>query len=242
MTLVVLLVTAADGGENVTAGVGRQLATTLTAAGESVRGDVSRATSTERFRRANESQRAELLADRAATLTDRAAAVDARLGDLTAAYRAGDLAAGEFAFQTALVAVRAEAVAADLTRLRRLAEDVSGLELAAAGYDGDRVSAALSTAESAAGPAATALRRQFTRGGDSRVTGAGGAVVELEEEIGTETDSGPPGDVPGRGDDRGNRGEGADDGGDGEGDDDEGDDGDGENGEGGRGNGRGRGA
>ncbi|MEZ3143016.1 hypothetical protein [Halobaculum sp. MBLA0143] len=159
--------------ENVTAGVGRQLATTLTAAGESVRGNVSRATFRERFRRANETVRAGLLADRAAVLTARVAAVDADAANLTAAYRAGNLSATEFAFQTALVTVRAESVAAELRRLRSLATNVSGLELAAAGYDGDRVRAALATAESASGPAATALRRQFTRGGDSRVAVAG---------------------------------------------------------------------
>ncbi|MEZ3115139.1 hypothetical protein RYH80_04290 [Halobaculum sp. MBLA0147] len=178
--------TAETDGETVSAGAGRQLSTVVTVTGESVRESVSNASLTAQFRRANETERAELLATRLTTLQNRSEAVAAEYESLRAAYRADTLSTGEFAHRVALLHARAQTVTRDLARAERLSANVSRLELAAAGYDATVVERVRDRVAPVSGTAPGMLLGQFTVGGNAtvRVSNGNGTGLSVAAERG----------------------------------------------------------
>jgi hypothetical protein len=172
--------------ESVSAGVGRQLSTVVTVTGEEVREDVSNASLVAAFQRANETERAVLLASRMETLSGQADEVAAEYDTATAAFENGTITTGEYAHRLALLNARSNTVENGLERVQRLAEDVSALELRAAGYDASTVQTALAKMDRVSGPGASALLQQFTNGtqGTVDIQTKGGFSVSVEQEGG----------------------------------------------------------
>ncbi|MFB6244597.1 MAG: hypothetical protein ABEH80_10895, partial [Halobaculum sp.] len=159
-----------DGNETVSVSVGSQLSTVLSLTSEEVQGEVANTTLAASFARANETERAALLAQRASELQNSSDAIAADYEALQTAYTAGNLSKGEVAQRLGLLNARASQVSNSLERVQRLSNRVSGLELRAAGYDTAAVNETLGELERFTGSGTGTLLRQFTTGASRNVS------------------------------------------------------------------------
>lgn len=159
----------AGSGENVSAGVGQQLSTVISTTGVTTSSSISTHLFDRQFENASESERARLVARRAATLESAASALRGEFDNATAAYRNGDLSTDTYAQRLANSHARAMAIIDGGRELRQAAQNVSALELRAAGYDPATLEAALDSVRSLSGSGLAAIRDQFTGASDVEV-------------------------------------------------------------------------
>jgi len=159
----------AGSGENVSAGVGQQLSTVISTTGVTTGSSISTHLFDRQFENANESERATLVARRAATLESTASALRDEFDNATAAYRNGELSTDTYAQRLATFHARAMAIIDGGRELRQAAQNVSALELRAAGYDPTSLEAALDSVRSLSGSGLAAIRDRFTGARDVEV-------------------------------------------------------------------------
>jgi hypothetical protein len=169
-----------------TASTGQRLATVLEVTDVEIKADVERSAFESTVDTENESATAAAIADRAATLRERADTIEAEQRAATEAYQNGDLSHAEYAQRLAALNARATSVLETFEDLDDYAEDVSTLELEAAGYNRSANEAARDTLRSATGSGATALLRQYTgeSNGEFSVETNGGIEISVENEDG----------------------------------------------------------
>ncbi|WP_058367116.1 DUF7096 domain-containing protein [Haloparvum sedimenti] len=177
---------AAESGNGSQASTGQQLATVIAVTDDEVSGDVSSASFEAALEDANESERAATLADRAADLRERADEVATERENATAAFEAGDLSRTEYAQRLAVLASRANTIDNSFERLDDHAEDVSALELRAAGYDRSANEDAREGLGRLTSAGASALLAQYTgeSSGEFELETENGLSIEVESEDG----------------------------------------------------------
>ncbi|WP_280586325.1 hypothetical protein [Halorubrum sp. Boch-26] len=166
--------------------VGQQLATVLAVTDDEVSSDVEASSLDAALEGANGSERAAILADRAAALRDRADEVVADQRAARIAYEDGEIARGEFAQRLAVLAGQARTVDGDFERVVDHADDVSALELRAAGYDRSANADARERLARVTGTGASALLAQYTgeSAGEFSLEVDGGVSIEVEGDDG----------------------------------------------------------
>ncbi|MFD1598030.1 DUF4198 domain-containing protein [Halobellus rarus] len=184
------VVAQADGNESATsngsATTGQQLATIIEITDDEVSGDVEAASLEAAFEDANESERAELLAERAASLREQANETVTAQREATAAYDAGDLSRTAYAQRLAVLSSRANTIDRGFEWLDDRAVDVSALELRAVGYDRSGNEAARDRLADLTSVGASALLAQYSgvQRGEFTLETENGLSIEVENEDG----------------------------------------------------------
>ena len=175
---------AGDGASRAT--VGQQLATVIAVTDDEVSGDVASSSLDGALEDANESERAALLAERSATLRERADEIVADQREARVAYEDGEMTRGEFAQRLAVLAGQAQTVDRGFERVADGADDTSGIELRAAGYDRGANADARERLTRVTGTGASALLAQYTgeRAGEFSLEVDGGVSIEVESDDG----------------------------------------------------------
>ena len=178
---------ASEGDKNTSrAPVGRQLATVIAVTDDEVDSDVEGSSLDTALEDANESERAEIVANRAATLRDRADEVVTDQRAARAAYEDGNVTREEFARRLATLAGQARTIDRGFGRLDDRTTDISALELRVAGYDRGTNEEARERLDRVMGSGTSALLAQYT----GRQSGAfslevdGGISIEVESDGG----------------------------------------------------------
>lgn len=168
---------------------GQQLATVIEVSNDEVKGDVEAAAFDSDFESATDTERAELLADRAATLRERADGLVADREAATEAYRAGEVSMTVYARQLAVLNDRSNSLIEAFDRLDERAEGVPEAELQAAGYDRSADEESRTQLARLTGGGATALFQQYTaeRTGEFAIDTDDGISIEVETEDGERT-------------------------------------------------------
>ena len=159
-------------------GVGQQLSTIITATEDDTLTEFEDASFEFEFEGANESERAEAIADRAVAIRERAEAIREDYRAATEAYEAGELTREEYAQRIATLNARATNVLASVEALQAHAANVSTLELRVAGVNRSRLEATVGALEDVTGVGPAALLARFT--------GASSGAVEIETTDGLE--------------------------------------------------------
>ncbi|WP_424014045.1 DUF7096 domain-containing protein [Halorubrum xinjiangense] len=175
---------AGDGASRAT--VGQQLATVIAVTDDEVSGDVAASSLDGALEDANESERAALLAERSATLRERADEIVADQREARVAYEDGEITRGEFAQRLAVLAGQAQTVDRGFERVADGADDTSGIELRAAGYDRGANADARERLTRVTGTGASALLAQYTgeHDGEFSLEVDGGVSIEVESDDG----------------------------------------------------------
>ena len=165
---------------------GAQLATVLAATEASTRAEVDETRFELELERGGDDERAEAIAERAEALAGRAGAIREDYEAATGAYEAGELTADEYARRLAELNARAEHLIADVEALRAHADDVSGLELEAAGFDRAALRRAAEDLDPLTGVGPSAVLERFLgeRTGEVELRTADGLRLEVEREDG----------------------------------------------------------
>ncbi|WP_418283960.1 DUF7096 domain-containing protein [Halorubrum sp. DTA46] len=178
---------ASEDDENASrATVGQQLATVIAVTDDEVSSDVESSSLDAALEDANESERAAILTDRAAALRDRADGIVADQREARVAYEDGEITRGEFAQRLAVLAGQAHTVDRGFDRVDDRADDVSALELRAAGYDQNANAEARQRLTRVTGTGASALLAQYTgeHAGEFSLEVDGGVSIEVENDDG----------------------------------------------------------
>ena len=176
-----------DAGDDASrATVGQQLATVIAVTDDEVSGDVAASSLDGALEDANESERAALLAERSATLRERADEIVADQREARVAYEDGEITRSEFAQRLAVLAGQARTVDRGFERVADGADDTSGIELRAAGYDRGANADARERLTRVTGTGASALLAQYTgeRDGEFSLEVDGGVSIEVESDDG----------------------------------------------------------
>ena len=175
-------------GDNDTdVGVGQQLATVVSVSRYEVGAGVEDASFESAYDRANESQRAALLAARTGELLNRSASVRATHRDLRASYDAGEIGTLTFAQRSAVLGAQATNLAASIAAVRTRARAVPDADLRAAGLNATALDTAAGRVARVTGAGHRALLARFVgeRGGDIEIEAEGPAVeIAVESEDG----------------------------------------------------------
>jgi len=175
---------ASDGASRAT--VGQQLATIIAVTDDEVSGDVDASSLDAALEDANESERAAILAERSAALRERADEIVADQREARVAYEGGEITRGEFAQRLAVLAGQARTADRGFERVADGADDVSGIELRAAGYDRTANADARERLARVTGTGASALLAQYTgeSAGEFSLEVDGGVSIEVESDDG----------------------------------------------------------
>ncbi|WP_435094512.1 DUF7096 domain-containing protein [Halorubrum sp. N11] len=175
-----------DDGNTSRATVGQQLATVIAVTDDEVSSDVESSSLDAALEGANESERAAVLADRAAALRDRADEIVTDGREARVAYEDGEITRGEFAQRLAVLAGQARTVDRGFERADEHADEVSALELRAAGYDRRANAEARQRLTRVTGTGASALLAQYTgeNAGEFSLEVDGGVSIEVKSDDG----------------------------------------------------------
>ncbi|QAU13062.1 hypothetical protein EKH57_10205 [Halorubrum sp. BOL3-1] len=175
---------ATDGASRAT--VGQQLATIIAVTDDEVSGDVDASSFDAALEDANESERAAILAERSAALRERADGVVADQREARVAYEDAEIDRGEFAQRLAVLSGQARTVDRGFERVADGADDVSGIELRAAGYNQSANADARERLTRVTGTGASALLAQYTgeSAGEFSLEVDGGVSIEVESDDG----------------------------------------------------------
>lgn len=167
-------------------GVGQQLSTIISATSDDTRTSFENMALEFSFERANETERAQSIADRAEELRDKAVDIREDYRSASEALAEGDISRSEYAQRLATLNARARNVLSSVERLQGRAQGVSALELRAAGLNRTRLNDITATLENVTGTGPTALLQRFTgqRQGEVKLEVANGLSVEVEGEDG----------------------------------------------------------
>jgi hypothetical protein len=180
-------VTATDANNSsVNVSAGRQLSTVLATAESEVDTGVEETALEVAFETGNESEKAEALADRAAEIREQARDIEESYREATREYEAGEMSRTEYAHRIALLNARASDLLASHEQLQRMARNVSGFELAAAGMNRTALRAAVDDVDNVTGAGASALLRRFLgeTEGEVEIERADGLRISVESEDG----------------------------------------------------------
>jgi len=175
-----------DGNTTSRATVGQQLATVIAVTDDEVSGDVESSSLEAALEGANESERAAVLTARSAALRERADEIVADQREARVAYEDGEITRGEFAQRIAVLAGQAQTVDRGFDQVADNADDVSAIELRAAGYDQRANADARQRLNRVTGSGATALLAQYSgeSAGEFSLEVDGGVSIEVESEDG----------------------------------------------------------
>ena len=179
----------ADGNETVNVTTGQQLSTVLAVTSDDVQSEVDEAAFETEYEDASEEERAEAIADRAETLRDRAESIAEDYEAATEAYEDGDLTKSEYAQRIAALNARADNLLTAYENLRERADNVSALELRAAGFNTTATQAAVDDLDSVSGAGASALLQRFVgqSQGEVEIDRANGLSISVESEDGEQS-------------------------------------------------------
>lgn len=179
----------ADGNETVNVTTGQQLSTVLAVTSDDVQSEVDEAAFETEYEDASEEERAEAIADRAETLRDRAESIAEDYEAATEAYEDGDLTKSEYAQRIAALNARADNLLTAYENLRERADNVSALELRAAGFNATATQAAVDDLDSVSGAGASALLQRFVgqSQGEVEIDRANGLSISVESEDGEQS-------------------------------------------------------
>ncbi len=175
--------TTAEPGQALT---GQQLATVIAVTDNEVSEEVASAAVESALTDATEAEQAAILADRAADLRDRAIAINDARASATEAYRTGDLSRDAYAQRLAVLSARATTVDTAFQQVNTRANEISPLELQAAGFNRSANQAAQEQLDRMTGSGTVALLAQFTgqSSGEYTLESNGGITIETESEDG----------------------------------------------------------
>ena len=182
-------VVQADGNETVNVTTGQQLSTVLAVTSDDVQSEVDEAAFETEYEDASEEERAEAIADRAETLRDRAESIAEDYEAATEAYEDGELTKSEYAQRIAALNARADNLLTAYENLRERADNVSALELRAAGFNATATQAAVDDLDSVSGAGASALLQRFVgqSQGEVEIDRANGLSISVESEDGEQS-------------------------------------------------------
>ena len=182
-------VVQADGNETVNVTTGQQLSTVLAVTSDDVQSEVDEAAFETEYEDASEEERAEAIADRAETLRDRAESIAEDYEAATEAYEDGELTKSEYAQRIAALNARADNLLTAYENLRERADNVSALELRAAGFNTTATQAAVDDLDSVSGAGASALLQRFVgqSQGEVEIDRANGLSISVESEDGEQS-------------------------------------------------------
>lgn len=166
---------------------GQQLATVLEVTDEEVSSEIEAASLEETLERAaNESERAEILADRAGELRERTDEIATVEENATSAFESGALSQTEYAQRLAVITASASTTADAFDRLEEHTQNISTLELRTAGYDRDANADSRDQLARLSDAGARALLEQFVaeQRGEFSVAVEDGLSIEVENEDG----------------------------------------------------------
>ncbi|MFB6269289.1 MAG: hypothetical protein ABEH83_05055 [Halobacterium sp.] len=172
--------------DSVDVAVGQQLSTVVSVTSDEVETEFENTAFEVSFERANESERAEAVAERVEELRDRASDIREDYQAATEAYEAGELTKSEYAQRLATLNARADSVLNSLSAVRDRAANVSALELRAAGVTTSGLSNVTENLSAVAGAGPNAILQRFlgTSQGEVELETRGGLSIEAESEDG----------------------------------------------------------
>lgn len=173
-----------DAAVSVTAG--HQLATVISVSSDSVHTEFENTAFELSIEGTDEETQAETIAKRAEVLRDRAEAIREDYEAATEAYEAGELTRAEYAQRLADLNARASNLLSSYEQLNKRAENVSGLELRAAGANLSSLDGALENLSSVTGPGSSALLGQYLGETDGKIEleTTDGLKIEVERDGG----------------------------------------------------------
>lgn len=174
---------------NVNVTTGRQLATVLEATEDDVQSDVENTGFEVSLEGADEETQAEVIAERAEELRERAEDIREDYEEATEAYEEGEIDESEYAQRLATLNARATNFLESYEQLQQHSENVSALELRAAGVNQSELAAAVENLESINGTGPAALFEQFTGQsyGEIEIERADGLRIEITSEDGEQS-------------------------------------------------------
>ncbi|PSP76957.1 hypothetical protein BRC81_11480 [Halobacteriales archaeon QS_1_68_20] len=175
-----------ENGTDVNVTVGQQLSTVIQAEDAEVRTEVEEARFEAEFEAKNESERAEALADRAEELRERAEELREQYREATEAFEDGEISRDAYARRLAVLNARAGNLLESVDELQNRAENVSAVELQAAGLNRSTLDATADSLENVTGAGPRALLERFTgqSEGEVEIETENGFSVEAESEDG----------------------------------------------------------
>jgi len=175
---------ANDSSVNVT--VGQQLSTVVAATNDEVQTDFEETTFEVEYESANDSERAEAVADRTEEIRERTEDVREDYREATEAYEAGEISRSEYARRLAELNVRAENVLSSLDGVRDRADNLTASELEAAGLNETALRSTADGLDNLTGTGTDALFQRFTgqSEGSVEIETANGLSIEVESEDG----------------------------------------------------------
>ena len=169
--------------------VGQQLSTVIDASSDEVQTDFENTAFDISVENATAEQRAEVVADRADELRDRVEAIHEDYQEATEAYEEGEISKSEYAKRLATLNARATNLLGSYEQLRQRAQNVSALELRAAGMNQSALRAAVENLSSVSGAGPAVLLKQFTgeAQGEIELETADGLSIEITSEDGEQS-------------------------------------------------------
>ncbi|ELZ38237.1 hypothetical protein C471_09765 [Halorubrum saccharovorum DSM 1137] len=169
--------------------VGQQLSTVISASSDEVQTDFENTAFEVSVEGADEEAQAEAIADRAEGLRDRSEDIREDYEDATEAYEEGEITKSKYAQRLATQNARATNLLNSYEQLQKRAQNVSALELRAAGMNQSALRASVENLSSVSGTGAAALLKQFTgeAEGEIELETADGLSIEIQNEDGEQS-------------------------------------------------------
>ena len=170
----------------VRAKTGAQLSTVIAVSSDEVQTDFDNTAFELSVDGASEKAQAEAIAERADELHDRAESIHDDFDEATEAYEEGDLTRSEYAQRLAVLNARATNLLNSYEQLRQRSENVSALELRAAGVTLSALDRSVENLQNVTGTGTNALLRQFTgeSAGEIELETENGLSIQVESEDG----------------------------------------------------------
>lgn len=180
---------ATQNNSSVNVTVGQQLSTVIGVSSDEVQTDFENTAFEVSVEGASEEAQAEAIADRAEDLRDRAEDIRGDYEEATEAYEEGEITKSEYAQQLATLNARATNLLNSYEQLQERAQNVSALELQAAGMNQSALRASVENLSSVSGTGAAALLKQFTGEADGEIEleTADGLSIEIQNEDGEQS-------------------------------------------------------
>ncbi|MFB6085411.1 MAG: hypothetical protein ABEJ84_01180 [Halodesulfurarchaeum sp.] len=169
--------------------VGQQLSTVISVSSDEVQTDFENTAFEVSVEGASEEAQAEAIADRAEELRDRAEAIREDYEEATEAYEEGEISKSEYAQRLATLNARATNLLNSYEQLQKRAQNVSALELQAAGVNQSELRASVENLSSVIGAGPAALLKQVTGQSEDEIEleTAEGLSIEIESEDGEQS-------------------------------------------------------
>jgi len=169
--------------------VSQQLSTVIDVLSDEVQTDFENTAFEISVKGANEEEQAEAISDRAEELRDRAEAIRNDYEEATEAYEEGEITKSEYAQRLATLNARATNLLNSYEQLQKRTQNVSALELQAAGMNHSALRASVENLSIVNGTGAAALLNQFTGEveGEIELETTDGLSIEITSEDGEQS-------------------------------------------------------